>query len=91
MCDQLAADEHGSVRHVVQAVRDQVVDERCDLWVCLTDLPRRDGTDPVVADASADDGLAVASLPALGSWACAARPVMSSVPSLPSSGIMRSR
>lgn len=68
VCDQFAADEHGSVRHVVQAVRDQVVDERCDLWVCLTDLPRRDGTDPVVADASADDGLAVASLPALGGW-----------------------
>jgi hypothetical protein len=68
VCDQFAADEHGSVRHVVQAVRDQVVEERCDLWVCLTDLPRRAGTDPVVADASVDDGLAVASLPALGSW-----------------------
>ncbi|WP_114773657.1 hypothetical protein [Lentzea flaviverrucosa] len=68
VCDQFAADEHGTVRHVVQAVRDQVVEERCDLWVCLTDLPRRDGTDPVVADASSDDGLAVASLPALGGW-----------------------
>ncbi|MET9630465.1 hypothetical protein ABZX92_23640 [Lentzea sp. NPDC006480] len=68
VCDQFAADEHGTVRHVVQAVRDQVVEERCDLWVCLTDLPRRAGTDPVVADASADDGLAVASLPALGGW-----------------------
>ncbi|USX53735.1 hypothetical protein [Lentzea sp. HUAS12] len=68
VCDQFAADEHGSVRHVVDAVRDQVVEERCDLWVCLTDLPRRAGTDPVVADASADDGLAVASLPALGGW-----------------------
>ncbi|MCP2242418.1 hypothetical protein [Lentzea aerocolonigenes] len=68
VCDQFAADEHGTVRHVVQAVRDQVVEERCDLWVCLTDLPRRAGTDPVVADASAADGLAVASLPALGSW-----------------------
>ncbi|MFD9701136.1 hypothetical protein [Lentzea sp. NPDC059081] len=68
VCDQFAADEHGSVRHVVEAVRDQAVQERCDLWVCLTDLPRRAGTDPVVADASADDGLAVASLPALGSW-----------------------
>ncbi|TWP53961.1 hypothetical protein FKR81_04205 [Lentzea tibetensis] len=68
VCDQFAADEHGTVRHVVEAVRDQVVEERCDLWVCLTDLPRRAGTDPVVADASAADGLAVASLPALGSW-----------------------
>jgi hypothetical protein len=68
VCDQFAADEHGTVRHVVQAVRDQVMEERCDLWVCLTDLPRRAGTDPVVADTSAADGLAVASLPALGGW-----------------------
>ncbi|GAA3989349.1 hypothetical protein GCM10022247_04870 [Allokutzneria multivorans] len=67
ICDHFAADEHGTVRHAVEAVRDQVADERCDLWVCLTDLPRRTGTDPVVADASFADGLAVASLPALGS------------------------
>jgi hypothetical protein len=66
--DQFAADEHGSVRHVVGMVREQVVKDRCDLWVCLTDLPRRAGTDPIIADASAQDGLAVASLPAMGGW-----------------------
>jgi hypothetical protein len=66
--DQFAADEHGSVRHVVGMVREQVVEDRCDLWVCLTDLPRRAGTDPIIADASAQDGLAVASLPAMGGW-----------------------
>ncbi|HEY4459412.1 MAG TPA: hypothetical protein VGN81_34180 [Pseudonocardiaceae bacterium] len=66
--DQFAADEHGSVRHVVGMVREQVVKDRCDLWVCLTDLPRRAGTTPIIADASAQDGLAVASLPAMGGW-----------------------
>lgn len=66
--DQFAADEHGSVRHVVGMVREQVVEDRCDLWVCLTDLPRRAGTNPIIADASAEDGLAVASLPAMGGW-----------------------
>ena len=66
--DRFAADEHGTVRHVVEAIREQIVEEHCDLWVCLTDLPRRVGTHPVVADASALDGFAVASLPALGVW-----------------------
>ena len=40
--------------------------EGWDLVVCLTDLPRRSGLRPIVAEASVTDGVAVASLPALG-------------------------
>ncbi|WP_298175713.1 hypothetical protein [Saccharomonospora sp.] len=39
-----------------------------DLLVCVTDLPRRIGTHPVVADISVSNGVALASLPALGVW-----------------------
>ncbi len=41
---------------------------RWDLLVCVTDLPRQLGTNPVVADISVDSGAALASLPALGAW-----------------------
>jgi hypothetical protein len=40
--------------------------EGWDLVVCLTDLPRRSGLRPIVAEASVSDGVALASLPALG-------------------------
>jgi hypothetical protein len=40
--------------------------EGWDLVVCLTDLPRRSGLRPIVAEASHPDGAALASLPALG-------------------------
>ena len=40
--------------------------EGWDLVVCLTDLPRRSGLRPIVAEASVSDRVALASLPALG-------------------------
>lgn len=68
VCDRFAADEYGGVREVAEAVQDKIAGRHCDLWVCLTDLPRRTGTTPVLADVSARDRLAVLSLPALGGW-----------------------
>jgi hypothetical protein len=40
--------------------------EGWDLVVCLTDLPRRSGLRPIVAEASMADAVALVSLPALG-------------------------
>jgi hypothetical protein len=40
--------------------------EGWDLAVCLTDLPRRSGLRPIVAEADLTNGVALASLPALG-------------------------
>ncbi|WP_156753546.1 hypothetical protein [Actinokineospora pegani] len=68
IADRFAADEHGSVRDVVRAVQGHVADGQCDLWVCVTDLPRRMGTAPIAAEASRENGLAVVYLPALGPW-----------------------
>ncbi|WP_424185403.1 hypothetical protein ACOBQX_26405 [Actinokineospora sp. G85] len=68
IADRFAADEHGGVRDVVRAVHGHVADGQCDLWVCVTDLPRRSGTAPMAAEASRADGLAVVHLPALGAW-----------------------
>jgi hypothetical protein len=45
-----------------------MAEEGWDLAVCLTDLPRRTGLRPVVADASVADGVAWTSLPSLGAW-----------------------
>ena len=42
------------------------VDPTWDITVLLTDLPRRDGTDPVEMETSTDRRIAVVSLPALG-------------------------
>lgn len=42
------------------------VDPTWDITVLLTDLPRRDGTDPVALEPSDDRRVAVVSLPALG-------------------------
>lgn len=42
------------------------VDSTWDITVLLTDLPRREGTDPVEMETSADRRVAVVSLPALG-------------------------
>src|SRR4051812_18116681 len=42
------------------------VEPTWDVTVLLTDLPRRDGTDPVEIETSADRRVAVVSLPALG-------------------------
>lgn len=39
---------------------------RVDLTFCLTDLPRRVGTQPIIADASISPGVALISLPGVG-------------------------
>ena len=51
---------------LLAVARDSRAREGWDLVVCLTDLPRRSGLRPIVAEASVTDGVAVASLPALG-------------------------
>ncbi|MBV9292016.1 MAG: hypothetical protein JO222_06165 [Frankiales bacterium] len=48
------------------AAGDLPVDPAWDITVLLTDLPRREGTDPVEMETSADRRVAVVSLPALG-------------------------
>lgn len=48
------------------AAADVPVDATWDVTVLLTDLPRRDGTDPIELETSADHRVAVVSLPALG-------------------------
>ena len=51
---------------MIDAGRERMVREGWDLAVVLTDVPLRIGRRPVVADASATHGVALASLPALG-------------------------
>jgi hypothetical protein len=63
--DQLTHGAGGGVE-MVDAVRERMLAEGWDLAVCLTDLPLRIGSRPVVADASATHGVAVIALPALG-------------------------
>jgi hypothetical protein len=51
---------------IMAVARESRAREGWDLVVCLTDLPRRIGLRPIVAEASLTDGVALASLPALG-------------------------
>ena len=51
---------------IMAVAREDRAREGWDLVVCLTDLPRRIGLRPIVAEASLTDGVALASLPALG-------------------------
>jgi hypothetical protein len=51
---------------ILAAARESRQREGWDLVVCLTDLPRRSGLRPIVAEASHPDGVALASVPALG-------------------------
>ena len=50
----------------IDLTRARLLREGWDLAVCITDVPLRIGTRPVVADASATHGVALISLPALG-------------------------
>jgi hypothetical protein len=63
--DQLTHGAAGGVE-MVDAVRERMLREGWDLAVCITDLPLRIGSRPVVADASATHGVAVIALPTLG-------------------------
>ncbi|OLR92959.1 hypothetical protein [Actinokineospora bangkokensis] len=72
--DRFAADARGTVRDAEAVVRGRLGDEDAgDLWVCLTDLPRRDRGAAVVGETDQDSRIGVASLPALGAHDLAAR------------------
>lgn len=64
-CEGLALDSHDRVPIVAKA-REKMPAEGWDLMVCLTDLPRRNGTRPILADVSSTHGVALVSLPAIG-------------------------
>ena len=51
---------------ILAVARESREREGWDLVVCLTDLPRRSGLRPILAEASLTDRVALASLPALG-------------------------
>jgi hypothetical protein len=63
-CHPLVAGEQTRLADVAAA--DLPDESAWDLTVLLTDLPRRDGRQPVPSETSADSGLVVVSLPALG-------------------------
>lgn len=64
-------DEHGATDRgrveIIDATRRRMLEEGWDLAISITDLPLRAGRRPLVADASATHGVALLSLPALGS------------------------
>ena len=51
---------------ILAVARERRAREGWDLVVCLTDLPRRSGLRPILAEANLTDRVALASLPALG-------------------------
>lgn len=57
-------DEHTGVSEVIGAIEPGGENE--DIVIYLTDLPRRDGTTPVIADISVPDAFGVIYLPGLG-------------------------
>jgi hypothetical protein len=61
---RLVADEQGAVR--LPAIVRDMARHGHDLVVCLTDQPRRAGVRPIVAEACVRQGVALASVPALG-------------------------
>ncbi|MEU4674603.1 hypothetical protein AB0F91_43270 [Amycolatopsis sp. NPDC023774] len=63
--DQLPLDEDGDIPMRTLSQRHRQ-DRGWDLLVLVTDLPRRAGTDPVVAGVDVEHGVAMISLPALG-------------------------
>jgi hypothetical protein len=64
----LAGDEQVSVSTMVEVVGRRMPELGWDYGVCLTDLPRRAGRRPVTAELSVEHGIALVSLPALGSF-----------------------
>ncbi|SFQ24548.1 hypothetical protein SAMN05421810_105332 [Amycolatopsis arida] len=67
--EPLALDPDNNLR-LVETARDWRPRRGWDLMVCLTDLPRRIGTRPVIADLDRRHGVALISLPGAG-WLCA--------------------
>jgi uncharacterized membrane protein len=62
--DAYAIDEHDDVSALVRTINP--AREPADIVVYLTDLPRREGTTPTIADISVPHRLAVISIPAMG-------------------------
>jgi hypothetical protein len=62
---ELALDEQGEIP-MIRLAEQQRDSHGWDLAVLLTDLPRRAGTQPIVSDYSAEHGVALLSLPAVG-------------------------
>jgi hypothetical protein len=62
----LAGDEQVSVSQMVEVVGTRMPELGWDYGVCLTDLPRRAGRRPVVAELSTSSRVALVSVPALG-------------------------
>jgi uncharacterized membrane protein len=64
--EALAAQAGIATTELIDAARERMLRDGCDLAICITDLPLRMGRRPVVADASAMHGVGLLSLPALG-------------------------
>ncbi|MEV0085455.1 hypothetical protein [Saccharopolyspora sp. NPDC050642] len=63
--EALSLSEDGRI-DIAGKAQEKKSSEGWDLLVCLTDLPRRDATRPVVAEVDTDNGVGLASLPAIG-------------------------
>jgi hypothetical protein len=59
-------DPQARTAELVRAARATLLDRGWDLVICLTDIPLRSGGRPLTAHASATDGVALISVPALG-------------------------
>ncbi|WP_199430068.1 hypothetical protein [Qaidamihabitans albus] len=65
--EPLTLNEHGKIP-LVQNAREKRSREGWDLMVCLTDLPRQVGHQPIIGEFNAEHRVALASLPAIGSF-----------------------
>lgn len=63
--DPVTAGRH-SLREILEAARERRRERGWDYAICVTDLPVRRESCPVLAEADSDGGVAVVSLPALG-------------------------
>ncbi|NYH77792.1 hypothetical protein FHR84_001106 [Actinopolyspora biskrensis] len=62
--EQVPLDEQGRIP--LDEAAEKMPAEQWDLMVCITELPRSDGSRPVVADVDVKRGVGLASLPAIG-------------------------
>lgn len=63
--EALPLNDHGDIP-LAEVARERMLREGWDLMICITDLPRRAGTRPLVSEASSTHGVALVSLPAIG-------------------------